>query len=71
MSKALEQIVDKAAKDETFRKLLLSSPDEALKDFNLTAEERQMLTNLNEDTFDAFAGTLGGRSTKGFLPGTG
>ncbi|MCP4360312.1 MAG: hypothetical protein GY796_20080 [Chloroflexi bacterium] len=71
MSEALEQVVDRAAKDETFRQLLFKNPDEALKNYNVTDKERQMLADLNEDTFDTFAGTLGGRSTKGFLPGTG
>jgi hypothetical protein len=71
VSEALEQIVDKAAKDEDFRKLLLSNPNLALKGFNLTSDEKALLEGLTEETFDDFAGTLGGRITKGFMPGTG
>lgn len=71
MSEALEQVVDRAAKDADFRKLLLSSPDEALKGYAVTADERQLLDGLTEETFDEFSGSLGDRTTKGFLPGTG
>lgn len=71
MSEALEKVVDRAVKDSAFRQLLLSNPDEALKGYAVTAEERQMLEGLTDDTFDDFAGGLGDRSTKGFLPGTG
>lgn len=71
MSDALEQVVDRAIKDAKYRQLLLSNPDEALKGYAVTPEERQLLANLTEGTFDAFAGNLGDRTTKGFLPGTG
>jgi hypothetical protein len=71
MSEALEQVVDRAVKDSNFRQLLLSNPEAALKGYSVTADERQMLSALNEDSFDEFAGNLGDRTTKGFLPGTG
>lgn len=71
MSEALEQIVDRAVKDTNYRQLLLSNPNEALKGYNVTADERQMLAGLTDNTFDEFAGALGDRTTKGFIPGTG
>lgn len=71
MSDALEQVVDRAAKDATYRQLLLSNPDAALKEYAVTDEEREMLAHLTDTTFDDFAGSLGDRTTKGFLPGTG
>ena len=71
MSEALEQVVDKAVQDENFRKLLLSDPDKALEGYKLTKDEKELLSGLTEETFDEFAGTLGDRITKGFMPGTG
>lgn len=71
MSDALEQVVTKAVADKSFRQLLLNDPAKALAGFKVTDEERKMLTELTEETFDAFAGKLGGRDTKGFMPGVG
>lgn len=71
MSEALEQVVDRAVKDAKYRQLLLSNPEAALQGYAVTDEERQMLSGLTADTFDEFAGGLGDRTTKGFLPGTG
>lgn len=61
----IKEIIERAIKDETFRKLLFTNPDEALKGYELTDEDRKVLENLNEDNFDEFAGGLGDRSTKG------
>ena len=71
MSEALEQVVDRAVKDSNYRDLLLNNPEKALEGYAVTDEERQMLSELTTDTFDEFAGGLGDRTTKGFLPGTG
>ncbi len=71
MSEALEQIVDRAVKDESFRNLLLSNPSEALNSYEVTDDERQLLESLTGETFDEFAGGLGDRTTKGFVPGSG
>lgn len=67
----LKEIVDRAVKDEAFRNNLLSNPTAALKGYDLTNAERELLSNLDEGNFDDFAGGLGDRSTKGWLPGTG
>ena len=72
MSDALDQVVTKAANDETFRQLLLSNPQQALEGYAVTDEERQMLSELTAETFEAFAGNLGERQTQGrWILGTG
>jgi len=65
VSEALEQVVSRAATDKKFRQLLLSDPAKALAEYEVTDDERKMLSELTEDTFDAFAGNLGGRQTQG------
>jgi hypothetical protein len=70
--KAVNEIIERATNDAGFRQQLLSSPLETLKGFDLTDEERDLLSGLNEDTFDEFAGGLGDRTTKGkWIPGAG
>ena len=70
MSQAvLKEIVERAAKDDDFRKELLNNPEKAMKGYDLTKEEQNVLKGLKEETFDEFAGGLGNRSTKGWLPG--
>lgn len=65
MSDALDQVVAKAMKDKNYRALLLSNPDEALKGFAITDDERSILEGLDDEKFDKFAGGLGDRETKG------
>jgi hypothetical protein len=71
MSKAdVIAIIERAIDDESYRKLLFNDPDQALKGYNLTADEKKRLSNLNPDNFDDFAGPLTGRTTKGqWIPG--
>jgi hypothetical protein len=59
------EIIERASKDEAFRKLLFTEPQKALEGYELTDAERKSLENLNEDNFDDFAGGLGDRTTKG------
>ncbi len=59
------EIIERASKDEVFRKLLFTSPKDALKDYNLDDAERAVLENLDEENFDEYAGELGDRITKG------
>ena len=65
------KIIGKAIEDEKFREELFKHATKALKGYDLTDEERESLSNLNEDNFDGFAGGLGDRTTKGVMPGTG
>lgn len=71
MSKSqVNDIILKAIDDEAYRTLLFNNPDEALKGYKLTTEEREKLSNLTPETFDDFAGPLTGRTTKGqWIPG--
>ena len=68
---AVLEIIDRAIADKDFRALLFTNPSVALEGYDLTAEEIEMLSNLNADNFDEFVGGLGDRTTKGFVPGTG
>ena len=65
MSEALDQVVSRAATDEKFRELLLSDPVKALEGYEVTDEERKMLSELTADTLEAFVGGLGDRQTQG------
>ncbi|MBE2197964.1 MAG: hypothetical protein IAE79_05090 [Anaerolinea sp.] len=72
MSDIVKEIIERAVKDESFRKLLFTNPTEALKGYTLTPEDRSLLGSLNEDNFGEFAGGLGDRTTKGsWIPGVG
>ncbi len=71
MSEALDQLVERAVTDREFRKLLINNLDKALEGYAVSSEERTLLENLDEENFDQFAGGLGSRTTKGFMPGTG
>jgi hypothetical protein len=67
----LKEIIDRAVNDEKFRDLLFNNPDKALEGYKLSDEDRKILEGLNADNFDEFAGGLGDRTTKGWLPGSG
>ncbi len=72
ISDQLRKVIERAIEDEKFRALLFNDPDKALKGYKLTAEERQLLENLNPDNFDKFVGGLDDRTTKAlWLPGGG
>lgn len=67
---ALKEVIERAINDQAFRQQLLNSPDEALAGYTLSDEDRAKLVQLTPDTFDDFAGNLGGRTTKGpWIPG--
>ncbi len=61
----VKEIIERAIEDEAFRKQLFNDPDTALKGYDLTDKERALLEGLTEENFDDFAGSLGGRTTKG------
>ena len=72
MSDALDQVVSRAATDKKFRELLLSDPNKALEGYDVTDDERKMLSELTEESLDAFAGKLGTRQTQGrWIPSAG
>lgn len=68
----VKEIIQRAVEDETFRNQLFQTPQAALTGYELTTEEAALLQGLNKDNFDEFAGSLGGRTTKGrWIPGGG
>lgn len=62
---AVKQVIDRAMGDAKYRETLFRDPGSALQGYDLSDEERNLLSDLDEDTFDEFAGGLGDRSTKG------
>ncbi len=62
----VQEIISKAVMDGSFRKKLLSDPKSALAGYELTDADHEMLKKL---TTEKFAGGLGDRLTKGWLPG--
>lgn len=68
---AVKQVIDRAMGDAKYRETLFRDPGSALQGYDLTDEERNLLSDLDEDNFDRFAGDLGDRTTKGkWIPGT-
>ncbi|MCI0395007.1 MAG: Os1348 family NHLP clan protein [Chloroflexi bacterium] len=64
-AEVVKQVIERAIDDESFRRQLFSNPDDALRGYNLSDGERGRLHNLDEESFDDFAGPLTGRTTKG------
>lgn len=55
---SVQNVIGKAAVDRTYRELLFSKPDEALKGLDLTPEETTSLKGLSREKFDAVSGEL-------------
>ena len=49
----IEEIIRKAVDDAGFRAQLLSNPEQALSGYQLTDDERESLSNLGEEIFEA------------------
>ena len=47
--KDVKLVLDKAHKDDNFRKMLLENPDEALKDFTLSDKEKSKLGCISKN----------------------
>lgn len=71
MSDTVLEIIARAVNDEEFRKLLFTDPDKALEGYNLSDEERALLSSLDEESLATYGGELGDRTTKGMWPGIG
>jgi hypothetical protein len=66
----LTTIVSRALTDQEYRSQLLSDPDAALADYDLSGSEEKMVRNLNADAFDELTMDLEARQSKsGFLGG--
>ena len=60
----VNNIIGKAATDTDFRQLLRDNPDQALKGFDLTEEEKDSLRKMNFESLDKFSGDLDDRISK-------
>ena len=60
----VSMIVGRAVTDSKFRELLLSNPEEALKDYELTEEEKEALLKIQKEDLEDFSGKLDDRITK-------
>ncbi|HEX3049943.1 MAG TPA: Os1348 family NHLP clan protein [Aggregatilineaceae bacterium] len=66
----LTTIVSRALTDAEYRAQLLSNPEAALKDYQLSEAEMKMIRNLNAEAFDELTMDLESRQSKsGFLGG--
>lgn len=61
---AVQELVGRAVMDQAFRELLFSNPDQAFKGYDLTAQEKEILRNLDAGEVADFAGKLDERITK-------
>ena len=52
--KDVKEVLDKAHDDLAFRDLLLSNPDEALKDFSLSEKERDRFKSVTAEKLKTF-----------------
>jgi hypothetical protein len=64
MGNILEEIIDRAAQDESFRRELLSDPAAATSSYNLTEEQLKELKAMTEAADGGGASMLDQRSSK-------
>jgi len=62
----VQRIIGRAATDSQFRQDLLTNAQTALADYDLTEEEKGILTNLDNEKLMVFSKSLDSRITKGF-----
>jgi hypothetical protein len=76
--RSVQTVIGKAVVDRSYRDLLFTRPDEALKGHELTAEEIASLKGLSRETFDSVSSELeermlaqvaGGVTATGLNPG--
>jgi hypothetical protein len=65
---AVQAVLERTVSDEAFRARLFSHPDEALADFDLTAQETEALRELCIDASHSQSEALDRRETKKVLP---
>jgi carbamate kinase len=58
------EIIVKAFTDQVFRDQLFSEPEKALSKYDLSEDERTSLSNMEGETFDAFASEVDQRISK-------
>ena len=62
--KDVKLVLDRAHKDDTFRKLLLDNPDEALKEFSLSDKEKSKFKGIGQEQLMTFKSQLDKRFSK-------
>ncbi|MDC0255780.1 Os1348 family NHLP clan protein [Bacteriovoracales bacterium] len=62
--KDVKLVLDKAHKDDNFRKMLLENPDEALRDFSLSDREKSKFKGIGQEQLMAFKSQLDKRFSK-------
>jgi hypothetical protein len=62
--KDVKKILEKAYNEENFQELLLNNPDEALKDFSLTDNERSKFKGVSKSQLKAFKSNMDKRFSK-------
>jgi hypothetical protein len=50
---SIESVIKRIVDDKEYRELLLSNPDQALGEYDLTDKEREQLSNLEKDFLEA------------------
>jgi len=61
------KVILKAMSEDEFRENLFANPGTVLTGFDLTEEERQALSNVQRESFDAFASEIEQRISKTFF----
>lgn len=69
--KVVGDILKKANEDESFKNSLLSNPDETLKDYDLSEDERKRFRSLNSEKLAMFQRNLDKRFMKDGSEGEG
>ncbi|OQY26971.1 MAG: hypothetical protein B6243_13505 [Anaerolineaceae bacterium 4572_5.2] len=57
-------IIGRAVTDSAFRKALFANPKEALKEYDLTEDEKDALMQVKQEDLEDFGGKLDKRITK-------
>lgn len=63
--KVVEQVLGRIVTDSKFRELFFTSPEKALKGYDLTAKEREALLQTKKEDVEDFGRKLDNRITKG------
>ncbi len=65
---SVQSIIRKAVGDPAFLALLVSDPNTALAEYDLTSDERERLSKLDASVFDGSAADLEDRISRAFAP---
>ena len=63
---SVQAIIGKASTEAEFRKLLQENPEKAFEGYELTDEEKESLSKIDNSQMESFAESLDNRISKGF-----